>query len=175
MHEATNLLVQSWLDTCRASVEATKVFLQIAAIRKSAWCRHSRERAEITGNHQHPRCGRRENQLGAPCGSLYGELLSDRATPGNAHDMHALVPEYVQQLRGEPRQHPQPIRQVWRRGFASTRNSKTMTFRSGSSIWTKGPSSSKRDPIPLKIRSGTLVGFPGHKPTRSSWPAILMR
>src|SRR5258708_10541115 len=103
MHEATKLLVQSRLDTCRTSGEATKVFLQIAAIRKSAWCRHSRERAEITGNHQHSRCGRRENQLRAPCGSLYSELLSDRAAPRNAHDMHALVPHYVQQLPGAPR------------------------------------------------------------------------
>jgi len=51
---------------------------------------------------------------------LHGELLGDRAAPGNAHDMHALVAEYVQQLRGEPRQHPQPIGQARRRRFAGT-------------------------------------------------------
>src|ERR1700751_248228 len=96
MHEATTLPVQSRLEPCRAAVEVTKMLFQIAAICKPARCRHSCKSEEVAGNHQHSRRRRRENQLRASCGSLHGELLGDRAAPGNAHDMHALVTEYVQ-------------------------------------------------------------------------------
>src|ERR1700756_3056183 len=98
MHKAAKLLEQGRLDSRPAAVETAKVLFQVTAICKPAWRRHFGERGELAGNHQHSSRSRRQNQLLAPCRSLHGELLGDRAAPGNAHDMDAIVTERAEQL-----------------------------------------------------------------------------